>query len=192
MCWRFKLRIGEKNGGIIVNRIVNWITTSDAHIFHFVNRRLKCKLFDVLLPKLTNMGGATFTISVLLIVIILSEDILRTSAFEALLSLALSHIFVQFIKKVYCRHRPYEELTNVNLGSSPLKDYSFPSGHTTAAFSIAIVFALHSFLLMILLLPIATLIGFSRMYLGLHYPTDCIIGAFIGTLSSILIVYFLN
>ncbi|WP_161568316.1 phosphatase PAP2 family protein [Anaerobacillus alkaliphilus] len=172
-----------------MNRLVTWITTNDTHIFHFVNQQLRCRIFDFLLPKLTHMGGATFTITSLFIIIFFSESLIRYWAIEALLSLALSHVIVHLIKKVYCRKRPYDKLTGVNLSSNPLKDYSFPSGHTTAAFSIAIVFSLHSLLLAIILLPIALMIGFSRMYLGLHYPTDCIIGALLGTISSIILVW---
>lgn len=179
----------DYDGGFVMNRFVTWLTTNDAYAFHFVNQQLRCKVFDYILPKITHTSGATFSLSSLFILIVASGNILRTWAFEALLSLALSHIIVHFIKKFYCRQRPYKILANVNLCSNPLKDYSFPSGHTTAAFSIAIVFSLHSALLAIILLPIAFLIGLSRMYLGLHYPTDCIIGALLGTISSFIIVY---
>lgn len=179
-------------GGIVMNRIVTWITTSDTHVFHYVNQQLRCKLFDFLLPRMTHMGGATFTISSLLLVMIIANPIGRSWATQALLSLVLSHIVVHFIKKAYCRQRPYTKLANVNLSSNPLKDYSFPSGHTTAAFAIAVAFSLHSLLLAMFLLPVAILIGISRMYLGLHYPTDCLIGALLGTISSIIVVYVTN
>lgn len=175
-----------------MNRIVNWITTHDTHAFLFVNRQLKCKFFDFLLPKITHMGGATFTITSLLLIITLGDQLTRFLAIQAFISLALSHVVVHFIKKVYCRERPYVKLTDVNLSANPLKDYSFPSGHTTAAFSVAIVFSLHSVFLALCLLPVAALIGVSRMYLGLHYPTDCLIGALIGTVSSILVVLFIT
>ncbi len=171
-----------------MNRLVTWITTNDTHIFHLVNQQLRCRILDFLLPKITHMGGATFTITSLVLVILFLEGLGRFWAIEALLSLALSHIIVHFIKKIYCRERPYVKLTGVNLSANPLKDYSFPSGHTTAAFSIAVVFALHSIFLAIILLPFATLIGLSRMYLGLHYPTDCFIGALLGIISSMIIV----
>ncbi|MFA9558341.1 phosphatase PAP2 family protein [Evansella sp. AB-rgal1] len=172
-----------------MNRIVTWLVSSDVSIFHYVNQQLKCRVLDYLLPKITHLGGATATIGSLVIIITLFGTEIRSRAILALVSLAISHIFVHFIKKAYCRQRPYMRLTNVHLGSNPLKDYSFPSGHTTAAFSIAIMFALFSSLLAFILLPIAFLVGLSRMYLGLHYPTDCIIGALLGTVSSIFVVF---
>lgn len=177
------------NGGIVMNRFVAWLVTSDTQMFHFINHSLRCPAFDYLLPKITHVGGATFTLTSLFLLISFGGTTIQTWAFHGLLSLTLSHIIVHFIKMFYCRERPYINLTNVNLCDNPLKDYSFPSGHTTAAFSIAVVFALHSALLAILLLPIAFLIGLSRMYLGLHYPTDCIIGALLGTISSFIIVF---
>ncbi|OIJ10541.1 hypothetical protein BKP37_18580 [Anaerobacillus alkalilacustris] len=171
-----------------MDRFVNWISANDTQLFHFVNQKLRCRAFDYILPKITHVGGATFTILTLLIVMIFSEKVVQTWAIEALISLSLSHIIVHIIKKIYCRERPYNKLANVTLCSNPLKDYSFPSGHTTAAFSIAIVFSLHMPMLAIFFLPIAILVGVSRMYLGLHYPTDCIIGAVLGTVSSIIVV----
>lgn len=175
-----------------MKRIGTWIAANDRYAFHFINHKLKCKLFDFLLPKLTHLGGALCTISSLLLIILLSDSIIRMLAFKALLSLAVSHIIVHIIKKVYCRERPYVTLSAANLGAHPLKDYSFPSGHTTAVFSISIVFALHSLLLAIILVPLAMLIGFSRMYLGLHYPTDCMAGALLGTCSSLFFYFFVS
>ncbi|MRG87421.1 phosphatase PAP2 family protein [Salinibacillus xinjiangensis] len=172
-----------------MNRIVTWITTSDQYAFQLINQKLKCKLFDLILPRITHLGGATCTISFLLFIIMLSQSMLRLIAIKSLLSLALSHLIVHIIKKIYCRERPYVKLPDIQLGTHPLKDYSFPSGHTTAVFSIAIVFNLYSSPLSIILLPVAFLVGFSRMYLGLHYPTDCIIGAILGTISSIMVYY---
>lgn len=171
-----------------MNRIGVWLSTLDLFVFELVNRHMRCRLLTFLLPKLTHVGGAFFSISSLVIVLAFTTMTYRLWAFEALLSLALSHILVHFIKKVYGRERPYLKLSNSYLITTPLKDYSFPSGHTTAVFSITVVFAIHSPLLACLLLPIAFFVGLSRMYIGLHYPTDCVFGALLGILSSFLVV----
>ncbi|MCD8511750.1 MAG: phosphatase PAP2 family protein [Bacillus sp. (in: Bacteria)] len=171
-----------------MNRVVTWVVTGDEQMFNFVNRNIKCRIFDVILPKITHLGGATFSLASLLLLIVLADGVVRLWGIQAMVSLVVSHLFVHFVKKMYCRERPYTKLSNVNLCASPLKDYSFPSGHTTAIFSIVMVFCIHMPYLGIVLLPIASLIGLSRIYLGLHFPTDCIIGACIGIFSSILVV----
>ncbi|WP_332694334.1 phosphatase PAP2 family protein [Halalkalibacter lacteus] len=173
-----------------MNRLLTWVSLNDVQLLQFVHQQLRCRLLDFTLPKITHLGGATFTLSSLFLIIILSSSPIKLLAFQALLSLTLSHVVVHIIKKIYSRERPYKKLANIVLSSHPLRDYSFPSGHTTAAFSTIVVFALHSFVLAAFLLPLASLIGFSRMYLGLHYPTDCMIGAMLGSISAFTIVYF--
>lgn len=172
-----------------MNRILTWVSVNDTQLFHYVNQQLRCRFFDYTLPKLTHLGGARFTITSLLMLLVLSSSTVQLWTLQALLSLSASHVIVHTIKKMYCRERPYKKLQNIFLAASPLKDYSFPSGHTTAAFSVAVVFALHSTILALILLPIAFLIGFSRMYLGLHFPTDCAIGALLGTICSVILVF---
>lgn len=170
-----------------MERMTSWITTRDLNLFTFMNRQLQCKFLDVLMPRITHAGGATFCITVLVFCAIFFSDLVRQWSIEAMASLTISHLIVRVIKSQYHRPRPYLTLAHARTFPHPLVDYSFPSGHTTASFSIAVVFALHSPLLASILLPIAFIIGISRMYLGLHYPTDCIIGALIGTVTAIVV-----
>ncbi|MCL7747884.1 phosphatase PAP2 family protein [Halalkalibacter alkaliphilus] len=174
-----------------MNRIVDWLSTNDDKVFLVVNKQWRCKPLDLILPRITHLGGATFTLSMLLTMIFIFSNDVRYWAIDGLISLTISFIAVQIIKKSFGRKRPYLKLPDVNTVANPLKDFSFPSGHTTAAFSIAVVFALHSPILTFTVVPLAMIVAISRMYIGLHYPTDCLIGAFLGTISSILAVYFI-
>lgn len=92
---------------------------------------------------------------------------------------------VQIIKAWVGRVRPYDALT----GIVPLnieKDYSFPSGHTAASFTAAIVVSCFFPVLSIGCFGLAAFIGFSRIYIGVHYPTDVVAGCLIGTIISIV------
>lgn len=166
-----------------------WIVTSDINLFKFINRQLKSKSLDFIMPRITHLGGAVFTISSLMALLIFFKGEVRFLAIQALASLTLSHIIVQIIKRISGRKRPYMVIPEAQIFANPLIDYSFPSGHTTSSFAIAVTFSLHSWLFALILLPLASLVGISRIYLGLHYPTDCIIGALLGTASSIFIVF---
>jgi hypothetical protein len=67
-------------------------------------------------------------------------------------------------------------------------DSSFPSGHTTFAFSQAVIYSHHYPDLTIPLYLFATVVGFSRVYLGEHYPTDVIGGAVLGLVTGYLTI----
>jgi undecaprenyl-diphosphatase len=67
-------------------------------------------------------------------------------------------------------------------------DSSFPSGHTTFAFSQAVIYSHHYPGLTIPLYLFAATVGFSRMYLGEHYPTDVIGGAVLGLVTGYLTI----
>jgi undecaprenyl-diphosphatase len=89
-------------------------------------------------------------------------------------------LIYKLIKSTTGRARPYMRTTSIRLGTAPLDKYSFPSGHTLHAVSFTLILIAHYPALTWLLLPFATLVALSRVVLGLHYPTDVLIGGVIG------------
>ncbi len=83
--------------------------------------------------------------------------------------------------------RPFIELPSTNLLFYPPTDPSFPSHSTTIVFAIAIAIILADRKAGVFLLLIAFLHGFSRIYVGIHYPSDILAGATIGALTAFLV-----
>ncbi|HEY5040078.1 MAG TPA: phosphatase PAP2 family protein [bacterium] len=92
------------------------------------------------------------------------------------------------IKKNIGRPRPFQRIKGVRFLIAPPDEFSFPSGHTAAAFLVATLAAV-SFpfpLITVAVLGWAGLVGFSRIYLGVHYPTDVLAGMVLGIASASL------
>lgn len=93
------------------------------------------------------------------------------------------------LKNYLVRERPYITWDQVRLGTRPLDLYSFPSGHTLHAVSFSMVAAYYYPSLGLILTPFAVLVALSRVVLGLHYPTDVLIGALIGITIAVTSFY---
>lgn len=109
-----------------------------------------------------------------------------------LLSEITSAGFTFGMKQLFKRERPFVMLGNVyhNKYNSPTDRYSFPSGHTATAFSIATSLTLRypdKPVIIAISYLYAAIIGYGRMYLGVHYPSDVLGGMIIGSGSAALI-----
>ena len=94
-------------------------------------------------------------------------------------------ILYKLLKSRLVRERPYVNRRDILCGTAPLDKYSFPSGHTLHAVSFTILLWAFEPLLLMIAAPFAILVAASRVILGLHYPSDVIVGAAIGaTLAS--------
>ena len=98
-------------------------------------------------------------------------------------------VLYKSLKNRLVRERPYVNNHGIVCGSAPLDRYSFPSGHTLHAVSFTILLSAFEPLLLVIALPFAILVAASRVILGLHYPSDVVVGAVIGaTLASTSLV----
>ncbi|MCM3734491.1 phosphatase PAP2 family protein [Bacillus cytotoxicus] len=161
----------------------------ECYIFKGINRYFERKPLNIFFRTITHMGGATFTLSLIVFLLVLTNGSLRGIVIASAISLTISHIPVQIFKKYYPRKRPYLIIHNAKYPTNPLVDHSFPSGHTTAIFSVIIPFILYEPSMTFLLLPVAICVGISRIYLGLHYPSDVLVGMCLGTISGIVSYY---
>ena len=93
------------------------------------------------------------------------------------------------IKNIVARERPCWIDNTVNLLIANPKDFSFPSGHTLASFEAAVTIFLFNKKVGIPAIILAALIGFSRLYLFVHFPTDVLGGIILGTVIAVS-VYF--
>jgi membrane-associated phospholipid phosphatase len=113
---------------------------------------------------------------------------LKLKSYQTGASLVLSSLFTNGIKLVVKRDRPFKEYPSEIYRKSDVQGYSFPSGHTTTAFALATSLSL-SFPKWYVILPsytYAAAVGYSRMYLGVHYPTDVLAGIISGIGVSLL------
>jgi undecaprenyl-diphosphatase len=91
----------------------------------------------------------------------------------------------QALKRSLSRPRPDSALAGFEALSENPDRFSFPSGHTAAAFSVAVAFAGEPFGLGVAALLLASGIGLSRVYLGAHFPSDVGAGAVLGSLAGL-------
>ncbi len=90
------------------------------------------------------------------------------------------------IKKQTLRNRPCTTWDAVNPKTPPLDHYSFPSGHTLHAVTITLTVLPVLPMLGFFLIPVTFMIMCSRVILGLHYPSDVLMGTAIGWLVSLV------
>jgi undecaprenyl-diphosphatase len=154
---------------------------------------LRCALADssrrarILWTVLTNAGGATFTILAATLPLLVggaTADVGR----HALATLVVSHVIVQLIKRTVGRPRPSRGVASIAHVIEPDR-FSFPSGHAAAAMSVAFIYASAYPLLALPLVVLAAGIGMSRVFLGVHYPGDVLIGQLIAVLTGVLVLH---
>ena len=170
----------------------------DGQILLWIQNTLRNPVLDRLFMFYTRLGdhGVLFiTMAVLLLIV----PVTRRTGFASALGLAIgSLVSLVFLKPFFMRPRPYLTVPGLTALIDMSRDpNSFPSGHATAAFSVfmAIFLTVDDIRVKVASVFFAVLMGFSRLYVGVHNPSDVIAGALIGTMAACLgvkLVRFLN
>ena len=141
---------------------------------------------------LTHLGGAWMSIGAVLAPAFAegSTRALQWVAVQAGLSLLLSHLIVQSIKRRVIRERPSARIPVGTHVVVPDK-FSFPSGHSCSIMSVAFVYAVAYPWLAWPLLMLSAMVGLSRVRLGVHYPGDVFVGQAIAITTGVLVMALL-
>ena len=157
-------------------------------------QKLSTPGLDKFMVTITSLGNMSI-IWIAFIIIFLSTKEYKTMGKVMVLGFILNLIIVNLLlKNIFTRVRPFNIVNYANLLIPTLKDGSFPSGHTSYAFTIftIVLFMAKKKSLKVLTGILAVLIAFSRLYLYVHFPTDVIGGVIIGFILAILAmkIYF--
>ena len=165
----------------------------ESSILLWVQENLRSDTLTPIVKFITTLGNAGI-LWIILSAIFLCFKKTRKIGLMTSLSLILDLLSVNvLIKNLAARTRPYEVIEGLTSLIGPQSDFSFPSGHTAASFAFATVIlftAPKKYSVPTLIL--ATLIALSRIYLGVHYPTDILGGIVIGAVCGICSVYIIK
>jgi undecaprenyl-diphosphatase len=160
----------------------------DRTILLFFQDNIRTEKLTKFFTPITSTGNWGMLPIFVAIVLLMSVAYRKTGIMCAIGLITQSLTVNLLIKPLVNRARPYEVIDGLTSVIGPMSDKSFPSGHSCAAFLIAVIlynnvpkkYGIFS-------LVIACLIAISRIYMGVHYPTDVICGALIGIIIGITV-----
>lgn len=163
--------------------LCNWILPIDLWIYHAISNWIH-EPFTTIMKVFTFLGEPTtiFVLAIFWLIFLVRANKKEIKPFLSILLISL--FFIIFLKLLFMRERP-----NI-LRLIPIDGYSFPSGHSIISVAFYGYFATYfmkntniKFLLILISLLLILGIGFSRIYLGVHYFSDVVAGYALGALS---------
>ena len=173
--------------------MISFLQDLDVMLFFFVNHTLGNPVFDLIMPVLTDLNQIR-SVQVLVVLGIVWAMIkggrrARLVCILLIVTIVCSDQLSSFvIKPLVGRLRPCITLANVRMFVGCGSGYSFPSSHAVNNFAAASVLAYYYRRYASAFYAFAALIAFTRVYVGVHYPSDVTGGALIGTAVGFSII----
>ena len=160
----------------------------DGAILLWIQEHVRQDFLSPVVKFITHLGDAGWC-WILLAVILLIVKKTRKIGLVTAVSLLSSYVVNNLIlKNLVARVRPYEAVDGLQRIIEAQSDFSFPSGHSASSFAAAVViFMLCPRKYGVPALVLAFLIALSRLYVGVHYPTDVLTGVISGTVIAVIV-----
>ncbi|MCK9150856.1 phosphatase PAP2 family protein [Methanobacterium alcaliphilum] len=160
----------------------------DISIYYFFNLYLQNPVFDIIMPLITYAGSQYFWLIVCICFYVFGGEKGKNAAFLCLMALIIGFFASELLKDLIARPRPYVMLTEA-LPLMDIDSFAFPSGHATASF-IGFSMIGIKYGQVILGLALACLVSISRIYMGVHYPSDVLVGAILGIICTLVVLKY--
>lgn len=166
----------------------------DANILLWIQDNLRNPVLTAILKPLTHLGDKGIIWILITLALLIFKKTRRAgicSMFALIIMVLLNDVL---LKHLINRTRPYEVIEGLTSLVGLQSDSSFPSGHTSSSFACWIALTLSlpmvtdrskTRIYSILMLIFSVLMGFSRLYVGVHYPTDILGGMILGILYGL-------
>lgn len=163
----------------------------DGQILLFIQEYVRNTICDIFFKTITHLGDAGIFWIVLTIVLLCFRQTRKAGIYSVCGLLASLVVNNLILKNLVGRIRPYELVEGLQCIVAPAIDASFPSGHTGASFASAVsMYRQLPRRFAVILIVLASLIALSRLYVGIHYPTDVlgglVTGIGIGLLANVV------
>lgn len=164
------------------------MTELDSRLFLAVNEAFPAWLAAVFLA-ITQLGGVIGIPAWLVVMAWVDRHRRAQRAAFCAGAVVVAMAVDQALKFLIARARPWSVLPATHVVGTLETSYSFPSGHTTASFALAMAATLAFPRLRPWPLVVAALVGFSRIVVGMHYPGDVLAGAWLGVTVSLALSF---
>ncbi|MFQ5480326.1 MAG: phosphatase PAP2 family protein [Thermodesulfobacteriota bacterium] len=164
---------------------MEWLRGIDTALFFIINKKLSSPVLDVVMPFITDKSHLLVPAVILLILVIYRHKKAEIRLTVLMIITILSSDFAaSTLKEVFMRVRPCHVLEGARVLTGCGGSYSFPSGHATNIFAALVLLSLRYKKYTPFFLFCASLVAYSRVYVGVHYPLDVIGGAIIGAIIA--------